>query len=270
MTSFWGLVLGAAVVDTLTRLTGIEAVHWLNYACVWLALHQLGFAWRDGTFFEPRRAVSFALGGLAGLVVLVGLASYPVSMVTVPGERAANSNPPTLALLALGIAHVGVALALERRAKRLLERARIWAFVVFVNGVIMTLYLWHATVMVLLVGVAELPGGIGLRFVPNTAAWWATRLPWLAVLSIGLAGVVAVFGRWESLRPLAGAAPAAWRSIAGAIALCAGLVLLSAGGIGADNGPGVRVGPVLVSLVGTLLVTGGTRPRGTQAAEPPG
>lgn len=266
MTSFWALVVGAAVVDTVARATGVEEVRWLNYAFVWLAIHQLGYAWRDGTFSGPLRAVSLALGGLGALVVLRGLASYPVSMVTVPGESAANSNPPTLALLALAVTHAGIALALEGRARTLLERLSTWTIVVFVNEVIMTLYLWHATVMVLLVGIAELPGGVGLRFVPNTPAWWATRLPWLLLLAAALAAVVALFGRVETRRRPA-TAPPARRSVAGAIALCVGLVALSAGGIGGDGALGIRAGPVLLTLFGMLLVVAGTDER--RAESPP-
>jgi len=260
MTSFWGFVVGAAVIDTLARATAIEAIRWINYIFVWLAIHQLGYAWRDGMFSRPYRAVSFALGGLAALVVLVGLASYPVSMVTVPGERAANSNPPTLALLALAVTHAGVALALalEARARKLLERLSVWTVVVFVNGVIMTLYLWHATVMVLLLGVAEPPGAVGLRFVPDTPAWWLTRIPWLLLLAAGLAGFVAIFGPVETRRSRSDVAPPAWRSIAGAIALCVGLATLSAGGIGGEGELGVRPGPVLLAFAGTLLAAAGS------------
>lgn len=262
MSSFWALALAAAVVDAVARGSGVEEVRWINYVTVWLAIHQLGFAWRDGTLAEPRRAFSFALGGLTALVVLRGLAAYPVSMVTVPGETAANSNPPTLALLALGVTHTGIALAMERPARRLLEGAVLWTFTVFVNGVIMTLYLWHATVMILVVAVAELPGGIGLRFVPNSAEWWASRPLWLLALGIVLAGFVTVFGRFEGQRRAAGSPTPAWRSVVGAVAVCVGLLALAAGGIGGDGPLGVRVWPVFVVLAGILLVTDGDGHRG--------
>jgi hypothetical protein len=254
LTSFWALVVGAAGVDAATRLTGIEGVPWLNFIFVWLAIHQLGFAWRGGAFSDPSRALALALAGLAALIVLEGLASYPVSMVTVPGGTPANSTPPTLALLALGVTHVGVALAMEPRLRAWLERLRLWTVVVVINGVILTLYLWHTTVMVLLVGLAELMGGLGLRSLPGTATWWAFRIPWVTVLLIGLAGFVGVFGRVEARRVGRAAVLPAWRSIAGAIALCVGLVALAAEGIGADNPVGVRLWPVLLALSGMLLV----------------
>lgn len=256
MTSFWALVLVAALVDALARTTGLGTVRWINYAVVWLAIHQLGFAWRDGALSKPIRAASFALGGLASLVVLRGLASYPTSMVTVPGDAAANSNPPTLALLALAVTHMGVALAFEERGRRLLRRTPVWTATVLINAVIMTLYLWHTTVMVLLVAVAELPGGAPLRLVPNTLAWWASRPVWLLILALGLALCVAAFGRYETPPDPGPGAPPAWRSVLGAVALGAGLLGLAAGGIGSANALGVRLLPVLSCLAGVRLIRG--------------
>ncbi len=255
LASFWALVVAAAVVDVGRRAPGLQLVGWVNYAFVWLAVHQLGYAWREGTLGRGIRGMTFALGGLAALVVLVGLASYPVSMVTVPGERLSNSNPPTLALLALGVTQAGLVLLVEGPARRLLQRPRAWTATVAVNGVIMTLYLWHATVMVLLVALAELPGGVGLHFTPGTPTWWATRVPWLLGLLAGLAVFVAVFGRVEArVTPPSGPPPAPWRSVGGALALCVGLTALGVGGIGAPNPLGLRLWAVLVTLAGAVLV----------------
>lgn len=262
MSSFWTLVLCAVVVDVVVHSTGLTGVRWLNYVFVWLAIHQLGFAWRQGTLSEPTRAMSLALAGIASLVALRGLAGYPVSMVTVPGEAAANSTPPTLALLALGVAQTGLALTLERRARRLLEGDTLWTVTVFVNGIIMTLYLWHATVMVLLVGIAELPGGVGLRFVPNSLEWWASRPLWVAVLGLALMGVVAAVGNVEARTRTAASPPPPWRSVTGALAVCAGLVALASGGIGGAGPFGVRLWPVLLSLGGAGLVGIGGRTGG--------
>jgi hypothetical protein len=77
------------------------------------------------------------------------------------------------------------------------------------------------------------------------------------VLTAGLAVVVAIFGRVETRRRELGAAPPAWRSIAGAIALCVGLATLSSGGIGDEGELGVRPAPVLLALAGTLLAAAG-------------
>lgn len=254
LTSFWTLVAGATVVDVVARTPGLSSVSWVNYIFVWLAIHQLGFAWRDGAFAQGKRALSFALGGFAALVVLKGLAGYPTSMVTVPGDTAANSNPPTLALLALGVMQAGLLLALQARARRWLERPTPWSLTLFVNGSIMTVYLWHATVMVLWVGLLEWPGGIGLRLEPGTGTWWASRIPWLLVLSAMLGGLLAMFGRLETrLRPSV-STPSTFRNVVGALAVCVGLVALANGGIGAANVLGFQLWPVLLTLGGAALV----------------
>ena len=51
----------------------------LNYIFVWLAVHQLGFAWQSGRTGGPRRALFWAGGGLAVLVALVVLGSDPAT-----------------------------------------------------------------------------------------------------------------------------------------------------------------------------------------------
>ena len=96
------------------------------------------------------------------LALLVGFAGYPTSMITVPGEAVSNSRPPSLALLALGVFQLGLVLSVEAPVRRWLERVGPWTATVLVNGTIMTLYLWHVTALVLVVGAANLLGGVGL------------------------------------------------------------------------------------------------------------
>jgi hypothetical protein len=260
--SFWGLAVGTAAVDVCSRAYGQLAVGWLNFAFVWLAVHQLGYAWRDGWFAGPARALLWGAGGLATLIALVGLASYPISMVTVPGEELSNASPPTLALLALGLFHGGVLLAAERPALRWLGRGRVWTLTVFVNGAIMTLYLWHATAMVLLVEVAYRLGAGAFAVEPGSAAWWGTRPLWVACLLVVLWPFVSIFGRFESSAQHRGESPPpAWRSLAGAIAICAGLAALAIGGIGSTGLIGIRVWPVLLTLAGAILVAAVRLPR---------
>ena len=55
------------------------------------------------------RVVDMEDEGLA----LVFVASYPVSMVTVPGQEVSNTRPPTVALLLLGVLQVGLVRLLE-------------------------------------------------------------------------------------------------------------------------------------------------------------
>jgi hypothetical protein len=253
--SFWALAIAATAVDAASQVYGRDPVGWLNFVFVWLAVHQLGYAWRDGWFAGPARALLWAAGGLAALAALVGFASYPVSMVTVPGAEVSNSSPPTLALLALGVFHAGLILAAERPALRWLRGGRIWTATAFVNGAIMTVYLWHATAMVLLVELTYRLGASAFAIEPNSAVWWATRPLWILSLLIVLSSFVSIFGRFETFASRRGGPPpSAWRSIAGAVAICAGLAALAIGGIGTTGLLGIRAWPVLLTLAGGILV----------------
>ena len=62
--SFWTLAAAAALVDLLTLGVGWRTLGWLNYLFVWLAIHQLGFAWQAGRMGGPRRCLLWAAAGL--------------------------------------------------------------------------------------------------------------------------------------------------------------------------------------------------------------
>ena len=119
MGSFWALVAGAAMVDYAAIARGVAYVNWFNFLFVWLAVHQLGYAWSEGRFTNRGKAMALGLGGLTVLSILVKFGPYPVAMIGVPGSDLSNSMPPTTALLALGIAQAGLALALEVPMRRL-------------------------------------------------------------------------------------------------------------------------------------------------------
>ncbi len=257
MTSFWALALGAVIADALGFAGGVPAARWANYAFVWLAVHHVGYLWRDGRLAGPARSLAWALGGVAVLIFLVTVAGYPVSMISVPGEEVSNSRPPSLALLALGAFHGGLVLAFESAARRWLVRAGPWTATVLVNATIMTLYLWHATVMVLVVGLAYALGGVGLGTPPGTGAWWATRPLWLGFLLAILLGFVVVFSRFEAgARVRSPSAPAAWQSVVGASVSCFGVAALALGGIAGAGPSGVRVGILALTFAGAILAAG--------------
>ncbi|MGW0828368.1 acyltransferase family protein [Streptomyces sp. NPDC002845] len=198
---------GVAVPAVLAVLVGagdaarlvlrIPYVGGANFLFVWLAVHQLGFAWRDGRLPERRGvAVPLTLAGLVALVLLTVVGPYPVSMVGVTGQEIQNTAPPTLALLALAAAQTGLALLLRAPADRWLHRLRPWMAVVAVNSVIMTLFLWHMTAAVL-GAVALYPTGLLPQPPAGSPAWLLLRIPWLVVLALILAVLVIVVGRVE-------------------------------------------------------------------------
>jgi hypothetical protein len=65
--------------------------------------------------------------------------------------------------------------------------------------VIMTLFLWHMTAYLLAI-LLLWPLGLGQQQ-DSTPAWWLERFVWLGVPALILAGLVAIFGRFERPRP---------------------------------------------------------------------
>jgi len=254
--SFWTLVVAAVCVDVLRFHDGHRpAVGWVNYLFVWVAMHQLGYLWRDGRLAGPRRALPWLAGGVIAWVALTHYGPYPISMVGVPGDEVSNTLPPDVLLLALGAAQTGLVLALEVPMRRLLDNTRVWAATVLVNGTIMTVYLWHLTVLALLVGLAKLTGGIGLHFVPGTQAWWLARIPWFVALTAGMVVLLPLVGRFERASPLpTGFQPATPRILTGAALVSAGIAYLTLGGIAAEGAIGVRGIVVGGTIVGAWLL----------------
>jgi hypothetical protein len=158
--------------------------------------------------------------------------------------------------------HGGLVISLETPLRRWLKRPLPWAITVLVNGRIMTLYLWHVTVMILAIGTLNLLGGHGLGIEPDSGLWWATRPVWIGLLAVLLLPAIALFGRFEQAsRKGAGASPPSWRSIAGAIAISGALATLALNGIRSEGVTGIRVEIVALALAGIALVFGYPRRR---------
>lgn len=264
MGSFWMLFALAVAVDMIVFALGDTWVSYANFAFVWVAIHQLGYAWHAGRFAGLSRALPWCVGGLVALVLLVRFGPYPVAMIGVPGEPVSNSMPPTLALFMLGIFQTGLVLALEPVGRRLLDGVRTWTAVILVNGMIMTIYLWHLTAFILVVALAY-AAGIGLETYPGSGAWWAWRPAWFALYGITVLPFIAVFARFEQ-----GIVPVAervsrWRLVASVVMVCGGLALTAAGGIGSDSWTGVRLWVVLLPFVGAGLVDFGPLARKTSS-----
>ncbi|MFG2714056.1 acyltransferase [Streptomyces goshikiensis] len=225
--AFAALLAAAGAVDVLRFAGGVPYVEFLNFAFVWLAVHQLGFLRADGRITRPGL---LAAAGLTGAALLVAYGPYPLSMVGMPGEKVSNMAPPTFALLAHGMWLVGAVQLLARPAGAWLARPRVWRAVVAANGIAMTAFLWHLTAM-LAVYAAQLALGLSLP-APATAAWWA-QVPLRLLAAAALTGVlVAVFRRFEA--PAAGAAaPGSGPGAALGVTCCLlGILGLSMTGLG--------------------------------------
>ncbi|HEX4846977.1 MAG TPA: acyltransferase [Novosphingobium sp.] len=256
MGSFWALVAKAVAVDLLSVGMGVPVVNWLNFLFVWLAIHQLGYAWQEGRFRQP---LLWGLTALAVLGALVWFGPYPVAMIGVPGSDLSNSMPPTLALLALGNMQIGFALAAEQPMRRLLTRAWLWTATVLVNGMIMTVYLWHLTAFVLVMVAAWLLGGVGLSAVPGSGEWWLGRPVWFALYVAVLFPLIGLFSPFERMGSQAGKDGVKhvprWRLVLGLLLICLGLALTAAISIASPEGvTGLRVWVVALPFVGAGLV----------------
>ena len=252
--SFWALA-GAAALGDVAYFSGHEALGWVNYLFVWGAIHQLGFAWEAGRMPKPGQLVLEAAVALLLLGLLIRYGRYPVSMVGVPTDAISNTTPPKVVLLFLGFAQISLLLALEAPLRRWLARSVPWTAVVLVNGMIMTVFLWHMTALAFFVGLLHLCGDVGLGLFPGTGLWWAARPIWLAFLVLALVPLVLLFSRFERLGPpRPGAAPAAWRMILGSLAVCLGLALFAFDGIAGTGLLGLRTGVLALTLTGALLI----------------
>lgn len=255
--SFAWFIPVAALVDWLRFEHGVPYISFTNFLWVFLGIHQLGFAWRDGRFARLFFAWAWFAIGLAVLVAITVYGFYPVSMVSAP-DGFSNSLPPTLALFALGVVQVGLVLALEPWGKRMLENLRLWTATVLMNGMIMTVYLWHLTAFVLVMTVVWLVlGGVGLDTVPGTSEWWASRPLWLAIYILALLPFIAIFARHErSFGPIRGGrtVPKA-RVVAGVLLICIGLGATAGLTIASPEGvTGVRIWVVAAPFVGAALL----------------
>ncbi|WP_296665617.1 acyltransferase family protein [Demequina sp.] len=196
------LVLAAVGVDALRLAAGIDGVKWLNFAFVWLAIHQLGFHYADGVADRAPRRLGWTMLGLGGavLVALVVWGPYGVSMVSYNGEALSNLAPPTVALLAFAVAQAGAALLLRGPARRALARRRVWTAVVGGGAVAMTAFLWHFTALVAIYAALWI-AGVDLPGDPALASFWWAKLAMLPPFLLLVAALVVAWRRFDRPPP---------------------------------------------------------------------
>lgn len=236
---WWSIIGGIALagaVDALSIAADQPLLGYPNYLLVWAAFHQVGYAWLDGRLAGSGRRLLLAAIGLVGLLLLVLVGPYPVSMVTSAADEISNSSPTRITMAFLGMLQAGLVLLLEKPLTALLRKPGLWFVTVLVNQRIMTWFLWHLTVMV---GLAHLLLALDARALlpePLSGAWWATRPLWALVL-LALTGVVVlVMGRFEEPRPDERPAPPVWRPIFAAITVIAGLAVMANVGVVGESG----------------------------------
>jgi hypothetical protein len=205
------MAAGAVVVDIIGFGADVHGLRYLNVVFVLLLPHQLGHFYADGTFGRlPRRAFwAMVVVGLGGLVLLttpvfepigrhwfpdVGHYSKSLLGTDVPGEIS-NAYPPTVCFLLADIWSIGAVMLLRPALSGWLERPRPWKVTIFLNGVIMTLFLWHMTAYFVVL-LALWPLGLGHER-DSTASWWLLRPVFIGLSALVLAGIVALVGQFE-------------------------------------------------------------------------
>ena len=151
-------------------LTGAAA-----FCVVWATVHQLGFSF-DSLRTAPRRVrLQVTVGGYAALAAVAWLAPHPAAMVGLDGHRLSNMGPPTVMVVLLGIAQIGLLALCAPLLERLAERSRrvlAWA-----GEWTMTVYAWHLSAYVAFWALAA---AWGLEVTGRTdASWWTRRPVWL-------------------------------------------------------------------------------------------
>lgn len=207
------MVAMVVVVDVVGFGLELRQFRYLNVAPVLLLPHQLGFFYADGRLAGRRRLhLAMVAVGLGGLVLLTnpwvfepfgdarfdwfpGIGHYPKSLLGTDVEKISNAYPPTVCFLLGAVWAVGAVMLLRPVLARWLERARPWKATILVNGVIMTLFLWHMTAYLIVI-LALWPIGLGHQE-DTTARSWLERPVWILVPGIVLAVIVVLVGRFE-------------------------------------------------------------------------
>ena len=146
-------------------------------------------------------------------------------------------------------------MAIEKPMRRALESVRLWAAAVLVNGMIMTIYLWHITVMVVIVGVLAMAGGFWLGIEPATSEWWLWRPAWIGFLIAILVIVALPLSYFERTgRGADAAVPSTARQVVGALLLCLGVAMLAMFGYGGSPIPDVTIGSLDLDVGAFVLV----------------
>jgi hypothetical protein len=209
------LLAGAILVDAVRYSTHDVLFGLVNLAFVWLIIQQFGFWYADGWFDRRKwwQLVAIAAVCYATLIPLTTVLPYSVDMLT-------NLNPPTVPLIALGLAQACVLRLLKPALTALMSTRPAKAVVFVVGSRLMTVYLWHLPLIIVLAGAALLIPGASPA--PASAAWWLSRPLMYILVLLALYGLSFLVGRWETPREVS-AVPPTW-----GVALSAVLVFVPA------------------------------------------
>jgi hypothetical protein len=207
------MLLGVILVDVVRYSTGITQIGYLNMFLVWPLIQQIGFFYADG-WFDRRTWWQLVLIALLGVAALAPLSlpagGYDTNML-------ADLNPPTLPLVALGFSQAAFLRLIKAPLTALMRTKGAKAVVFLVGTRLMTIYLWHLPLIIILAGVALLIPGASPE--PSSGTWWATRPIVYVVVLLALFALSLLVGRWEAPRELGKTPPTVFVVIASALTI---------------------------------------------------
>jgi len=251
------LPLSLAVVGDLVYFnTPFQWYGWFNYFFIWGAVHQLGYAWQQQRIGGLIPCLCMAIIAAVSLVLLTQFGPYPISLIGVPGQEFSNTTPPKLPLIALGLTQIGLLLAIEGPMRRWLDKARVWTATVLINGIIMPIFLWHSTVMMLMIGLCFWLFPIVFTVEPGSAQWWAYRPVWVLAYFVVMMATLPIF-LWLERKIGVGTSKHNTGIVVIIIGLgmCAGLAVLAGLGVAGNGAFGLNWLAICLPVMGTLALS---------------
>ena len=138
--------------------------------------------------------------------------------------------------------------------RRALDGLRLWSATVLINSMIMTVYLWHMSVLAAVVSLLYYTGGFALGVEPGTTEWWLQRPIWIGVLLALLLPFSLLLSPFERRgRSPDARVPGASSQIVGAAMLCLGLAVIAMFGYGGGPSPYFSAGAFGLVIAGAWI-----------------
>lgn len=247
------LLAGAIVVDAARYTVGVDEIGLANLFFVWLFVQQLGFWYADGWFAARSwwQLVLIAAAGYVALVPLTVWGPYSDDMLT-------NLNPPTVPLIALAISQACILRLLRPALARLMNTHVARAVVFLVGSRLMTIYLWHLPVILIITGLSLLIPGAAPE--PGSPAWWWSRPLVFVIVLLAVFGLSFLVGRWEAPKEVTATPPGGVVAVAAILSFIPSFLVME---LFMDL-PIAIIGSVLLAI--SVLMLGRWKPRESRGA----
>ena len=189
-----GLLALVVIIDVARFTSGITELGLPNMVFVWVLAQQIGFWYADG-WFAARNGWQLAGITLASYAVLAAV-SLPDGWYS--NDMLANLNPPTLPLVCLALAQACILRALKPWLAKLMNTHAARAVVFLIGTRLMTIYLWHLPLIIIISGIALLIPGASPA--PSSPSWWLSRPIFFVIVFAALFALSFLVARWEAPR----------------------------------------------------------------------